>query len=348
MRSSKNRRLGAARRKAGGRAVDLRALLGLDGPRRPPARTRNRRMTEEQRQKAARAYIDPIERKTRNRTILLLAVLALVNAYVFVWHKGTSVLELGTPRAAAIVDGDERSHGPLGAFADPPESACGGDPVRVFEGLHDQIHQETALDRGRTLRLALLDLGVAAPEIDALEAALRPTIDLGLLTGTSAPVRLASDRHGTILALEIEQAEGRLLQACRQAPKLGPRREGVPPADGDHFTVRAIQHPPVSDVVAVHLELGALADLRAAVVEVGERPELADRIAAVLAHDIDLVADARPRDRIDVVIERRFLGKQFHRYGSLLAVRFRGEAGRFLAFRYQSPGGQVAYYDAEG
>lgn len=348
MRSSKNRRLGAGRRKAAGRSSGLRDLLGLRAPDRPASRTRNRRMTEEQRRQAARAYVDPVERKTRNRTVLLLTLLAVVNLYVFVWHKGTSVLELGTPRATAIVGEDERGHGPLGAFAEPPESACGGDPVRIFEGLHDQIHQATTLDKGRTLRLALLELGVAAPEIDALEAALRPTIDLGLVAGTGAPVRLASDRHGTILAVEIEQSEGRLLQACRQAPKAGPRREAAPPSAADGFTVRAIQHPPVSDVVAVHLELGEGADLRAAVVEAGERPELADRIAAALAFEVDLVADARPRDRVDVVIERRFLGKQFHRYGSLLALRFRGEAGRFLAFRYQTGGGQAHYFDAEG
>lgn len=348
MRSSKNRRLAAGRRKTNGGPKGLRAWLGLQAAGRSTPRTRNRRMSEEQRRQAARSYVDPVERKTRNRTVLLLAVLALVNAYVFVWHKGTSVLELGTPRATAIVGDDERNHGPLGAFAEPPESACGGDPVRVFEGLHDQIHQTTNLDKGRTLRLGLLELGVAAPEIDALEAALRPTIDLGLVAGTGAPVRLASDRHGTILALEIEQSEGRLLQACRQTPKAGPRREGEPAGPADGFTVRAIQHPPVSDVVAVHLELGEGADLRAAVVEAGERPELADRIAAALAFDVDLVADARPRDRVDVVIERRFLGKQFHRYGSLLALRFRGEAGRFLAFRYQTGGGQAGYFDAEG
>ncbi|MCY1054429.1 M23 family metallopeptidase [Nannocystis sp. SCPEA4] len=335
MRSSKNRRMATGRRKTTTRrTAGLRAWLGLQTSGRPALRTtKNRRMTEEQRQKAAKAYVDPVERKTRNRTVALLMLLAVVNLYVFVWREGTSVLELGAPRAAAIVEHDERGHGPLGAFAETPESACNGDPVRIFEGLQDQIHQATTLDKGRTLRLALLELGVAATEIDALEAALRPTIDLGLVAGTGAPLRLASDRHGAILALEIEQSEGRLLQACR---------------NGNGMTVRAIQHPPVSDVVAVHLELGRDADLRAAVVEAGERPELADRIAAALAFEVDLVADARPRDRIDLVIERRFLGKQFHRYGSLLAVRFRGEAGRFVAFRFQTGNGQAAYFDAEG
>ena len=335
MRGSKNRRLQQGRRGANSRPTGLRALLGLapkEKPR-PAARTKNRRVTEDQRRAMSRAYVDPGERKIRNRTLALLSLLALVNLYVFVWHKGTSVLELGAPRAAAIASDEEGGHGPLGTFAAPPETACGGDPVRIFEGLHDQIHQATGLAGGRTLRLALLELGVAGPEIDALEAAIRPTIDLGLVAGTGAPVRVASDREGAVQALEIELSEGRLIQVCREGAAL---------------KVRSIEHPPVSDVVAVHLELAGDADLTAAVVEAGERPELADRIAEALAYDVDLVADARPRDRVDVVIERRFLGKHFHRYGALLALRFRGEAGRFSLFRYQPSGGQANYYDAEG
>lgn len=333
MRSSRNRRVQSGRRGVAP-SPGLRAWLGL-APRKQPAaaRSKNRRVSEDQRRAMAKAYVDPGERKIRNRTIALLAVLVLVNLYVFVWHQGTSVLALGAPRAAVIAGDDEGVHGPLGGLASPPETACGGDPVRIFEGLQDQVHQATVLGSGRTLRLALLELGVLGPEIDALEAAIRPTIDLGLVAGTGAPVRLASDRFGAVQALEVELAEGRLLQVCRGPAGLA---------------VRSIEHPPVSDVVAVHLELAGDADLRAAVVEVGERPELADRIAEVLGFDVDLVADARPRDRVDVVIERRFLGKQFHRYGALLALRFRGEAGRFTAFRYQPRGGQAAYYDAEG
>jgi murein DD-endopeptidase MepM/ murein hydrolase activator NlpD len=333
VRSSNNRRLQAGRRKAAGKSRGLRELLGLAPRKKPGPKTKNRRISEEQRRAIAQTYVDPAERKIRNRTVLLLAVLALVNLYVFVWHKGTSVLELGAPRAAVIAGDDEGGHGPLGGFAAAPQTACGGDPVRIFEGLHGLIHQSTALTGGRTLRLGLLELGFTGEQIDALEAAIRPTIDLGLVAGTGAPVRVASDREGAVQALEIELAEGRLVQACR-----GP----------NGLSVRSIEHPPVSDVVAVHLELAGDADLAAAVVEAGERPELADRIAEVLAYDVDLVADARPRDRIDVVIERRFLGKQFHRYGALLALRFRGEAGRFVAYRYQTNGGQAGYYDAEG
>jgi murein DD-endopeptidase MepM/ murein hydrolase activator NlpD len=299
---------------------------------RPVKRAANRRVVAG-RGPARRAPVHPMDRKVRNRTILLLTLLALVNAYVFMWREGSSLLELGAPRPAVIA-GDDGPAGALGSLADPREVTCGGDPVRVFDGLHDAVHQSTTLAAGRTLRLALIELGAAGPDIDALEAAIRPSLDLGLLVGSNAAVRAAMDRDGGVLALELEQAEGRLVQACR---------------DGAGLRVRTLQHPPVSDIAAVRIELGDDADLVRAVTGTGERPELADLIAEALAFDVDLVAEAEPRDKIEVLVERRSLGQHFHRYGALVAVRFRGAAGRFTYFRHQPAGTRAAaLYDAEG
>src|SRR5690606_14032941 len=203
-----------------------------------------------------RAPSGPASRKIRNRTILLLGILVLVNAYVFVWREEGALTGLGL-QAAAI----GQSGGPLPPVADPPEEACGGDPVRVFEGLEDLVHLDTTLSGAFTLRLALLHLGVNGEEIDRIEAAVRDKVDLGLLGGSGAPLRVAADRFGTVHALEIELAEGHLLQACRSQ-------------EGDElFSVRNIQHPLRSDVVVVPLELGKDADLAAAVDQAGEKPE---------------------------------------------------------------------------
>lgn len=282
---------------------------------------------------ARRAPVDPMDRKVRNRTILLLTVLAMVNAYVFMWREGSSLLDL-TPKPAVINSGDDSSSGALGSLADARPDACTGDPVRILEGLQDQVQQTAVLSPGRTLRLALIDLGITAADIDALEAAIRPSFDLGLLTGSNAPVRLAADRHGGLQAIELELAEGRLIQACK---------------DRGGFHVRSLQHPPLSDIAAVRIELGQDADLVRAVTDTGERPELAAMIAEVLAFDVDLTAEARPQDKIEVLVERRSLGQQFHRYGTLVAVRFRGAAGRYTYYRHQPQGQRnAAWYDPDG
>lgn len=280
-----------------------------------------------------RVPLDPAERKARNRTVLLMSVLALVNAYVFLWRGEGALATLwsGAPSAAIGHHG-----GPLPPVADPPTRSCTGDPVRIFEGLDDLVHLESTLSRGLTLRLALLQLGIEGTEIDRLEANVRPHVDLSLLGGSGAPVRVAIDRLGGVRALEIELAEGHVLQACRDGEAI------------DGFQVRNLQHPLRADVEVVAITLGRDVDLRSAVEAAGEKPELARRIATALAHDVDLMTETRPDDELTVVVEKRWLGRNFHRYGAMLALRFHGVAGRVESFLYKPEGGQSAFFDSKG
>ncbi|MBK8237457.1 MAG: M23 family metallopeptidase [Deltaproteobacteria bacterium] len=280
--------------------------------------------------KRARAPKDPAERRARNRTILALGVLAAINAYVFLGRGDTSLSGLGVG-AAAIED---RS-GPLPPWAEPPADACGGDPVRIFEGL-SLIPLQTALTGGTTLRLGLLALGIASEEIDRVEASVRTHVDLTLLGGSGAPLRVAIDRHGAVQALEIELAEGHILQACRSGD------------EASTLQVRNIQHPLRTDVEVLGIGIGADADLGHAVRDVGEKPELADLIARTLASDVDFMLETRPGDRIEVLVEKRWLGRRFHRYGQVMAVRFVGNAARVAYYRYKPEGAPPAFFDAEG
>lgn len=278
---------------------------------------------------SARQRVDPAERKVRNRTFLFLGLLSLVNAYVFLWRGDINLADLGQPRAAAI---GGAAGTPLGTHADAPRDACTDDPTRIFADLDALIHQEIAVDA--TFTAALTQLGVDAPQIAAIEAAIRPSLDLGLVAGRGAPLRIASDRHGAVHALELELAEGQLLQACR--------------ARGGELRLRTLHHPAAIDVATVDLELGAAADLGAAIKAAGEAPELAARLADVLAHDIDLQTELRAGDRLRVVVEKRLLGDRFHRYGEVLGLRYAGAAGKLTAIRYQPERGVVAYYTPEG
>lgn len=284
------------------------------------------------RKRGARAPKDPAERRVRNRTLLMLLVLGLVNAYVFVWRDESALGDLGQLGAAAIGGGG----GPLPPLADPPEQSCSGDPVRIFDGLDDLVRLEATLSGGYTLRLALLHLGVRPEEIDRIESDVRSTVDLSLLGGSGAPVRVATDRFGGVHALEIELAEGHVLQACRGS------------TEEPSFTVRNIQHPLRADVVVVAFELGRDAELRTAIESVDEKPELADLVAEHLAHDVDFMNDARPGDAVQVMVEKRWLGRHFHRYGALMAIRFRGAAARVAYFYYKPEGAEGGYFDRDG
>jgi len=316
---SRNRRVAAARSEAG-------AKRGAQSRRR--GRSRNRKVKGGER-RPEDPKLDPADRRARNRAYLLLALLVLVNVWIFIWRDDAAVSRLAELPETVV----QSSLGPLPPMAEAPDNACGGHPVRIFQGLEHLIRLDTSLAGGRTLRLGLLELGVTADEIDAVEAAIRGRVDLGLLEGSGAPVRLATDRHGDIQALEIELSEGHLLQACRSDGKL---------------SVRNIQHPLRSDVLAVGLELGRRADLAEAVEAAGEAPELASLVAAVLAHDVDFMVEARPGDRIQVMVEKRWLGRAFHRYGKLLAVRYIGAAGRLAYYRYKPENKPEGFFDGKG
>ncbi len=262
---------------------------------------------------------------------MLLGLLAVINAYIFVWRDEGSLHDLGALPAASL--GAARAAGPLRPLAEPRADACTGHPVRIFEGLDDALHVETGLAGARSLRLALLGLGVGPEDVTRVEAAVRRRVDLGLIARSAAPVRAALDRFGGVLALEIELAEGHLVQACR--------------ADAG-FRVRHIQHPLRTDVVVVGVTLGRRPDLEAALAEVGEGPALARAVARVLAQDVDLATQLTPGDRLQVMVEKRWLGSEFHRYGRVLAVRFLGAGARVAYYRYKPPRGHEALFDRAG
>jgi murein DD-endopeptidase MepM/ murein hydrolase activator NlpD len=258
---------------------------------------------------------------------VLLGVLAAVNAWLF-WLRpigGVQVFEL---EAASIGAGptEQVSQG----VALPLDDTCGGDPVRVFAGLDDQLFFERTIGPETSLRLALLDVGVEAATIDALEADVARVVHLGLVQG---PLRVALDRDAGVSAIEVELAQGHLLQACRR---------------GREFDVRQIRHPLRTDVTVVGLQLGRGADLVAAITEAEEDPSLAPLLAAALAGDVDLMSEAAPGDRIQVIVEKHSLGRDFHRYGRVLAVRYIGEATRVAQFHYKAPGAEAAYFDRDG
>jgi murein DD-endopeptidase MepM/ murein hydrolase activator NlpD len=217
--------------------------------------------------------------------------------------------------------------------ADPPAQSCSGDPVRIFEGLDGLLRLDARLTEGKTLRLGLLDLGVEGAEIDAVEAAVRPAIDLGLLTGSGAPLRVAIDRFGGVHALEIELAEGHLIQACR---------------DGASLAVRTLQHPLRTDVAVLAFTVPDDGDLAAAVSAAREKPEILHALAETLAPDVDLAVETRPGDALQVIVEKRWLGRAFHRYGAVLAARYRGAAGHVAHYHYKPAGAPAAFFDGEG
>lgn len=256
-------------------------------------------------------------------------MLAVVNVYVFLVRDASSVAAFGALPVASI----GRGTGVLGRYAEPRTTTCPRHPVRIFEGLTESIVTSTHVGPGRTLRLALLDAGVRGEDIAALEAVMRTKVDVGGLAAMRRVVRIAADRTGGLAALEIEWGEGHLVQGCK--------REGA-------FEVRHVQQPARTDVVAIGIEIGRSADLAEAFADAGESAEIVWALGPLLAYDLDVNTELRPGDRMQVLVEKRFLGSHFHRYGTVLAVRFVGALARFAYYRHVGADGLARFRDRNG
>ncbi|NCC23768.1 MAG: peptidase M23 [Deltaproteobacteria bacterium] len=85
-----------------------------------------------------------------------------------------------------------------------------------------------------------------------------------------------------------------------------------------------------------------------AVDKLGEKPELAIRLADIFGWDIDFVRDIREGDGFRLVVQERFREGEFSGYGPILAATFTNQGKTFQAFRFEDRAGRADYYDENG
>jgi murein DD-endopeptidase MepM/ murein hydrolase activator NlpD len=118
-------------------------------------------------------------------------------------------------------------------------------------------------------------------------------------------------------------------------------REG----DGFHSEIETV--PSQTKTVGVG---GAIdGSLFQAVTDAGEKPELAMRLAAIFAFDLDFYTDPRPGDTFRVVVEKKTLANgDTISYGPILAAEYDNGPHAYRAVLFHDPSGRAAYYTPEG
>lgn len=96
------------------------------------------------------------------------------------------------------------------------------------------------------------------------------------------------------------------------------------------------------------LEGRITSSLFVAVEEIGERPQLATRLADIFAWDVDFRRALRKGDTFKVVIEKLSRKGKFIEYGKILAAQFTNRGHTHRAFLYEDEYGSTAYYDGQG
>lgn len=86
-----------------------------------------------------------------------------------------------------------------------------------------------------------------------------------------------------------------------------------------------------------------------AVVDSGEKPELAMRLADIFGWDLDFYTDPRPGDTFRVVVEKKILSNgEPASYGRILAAEYNNAGRAYRAVLFHDPLGHPAYYTPDG
>ncbi|MCG8617413.1 MAG: peptidoglycan DD-metalloendopeptidase family protein [Desulfobacterales bacterium] len=111
----------------------------------------------------------------------------------------------------------------------------------------------------------------------------------------------------------------------------------------------SITKAPIAHTFELKLVSGTITtSLYWAILKAGETGELAQRLAAIFAWDIDFIRDIRPGDRFSLLVEKRYHRKAFSGYGHIRAARFDNRGETYQAFWHRGENGCCGYYDADG
>jgi murein DD-endopeptidase MepM/ murein hydrolase activator NlpD len=203
------------------------------------------------------------------------------------------------------------------------------------EALHFEqqiVHfTERALPKGLPFALSLQGLGIDAPTAARVAASTQPVFDLHHL------------RAGNQLAI------GRSLFGDLREVRytIDPEHVLSIAPQGDSFRSEIEAVPSHSETVGVS---GQIDDsLFQAIIDAGESPALALRLAAIFAFDLDFYTDTRPGDTFRVVVEKQTLASgETLSYGRILAAEYNNGSRSYRAVLFRDATGNEAYYTAEG
>ncbi len=243
------------------------------------------------------------------RLAAALTILGLLNVYVLYWKRGTSVPALwdlaSAGRRASI---GARLQGPVGT---PPVPTVKAKKLHALPPLPDYPRVvDIALQPGDSVHAVLVTAGLSGRILSELDSSLQALLDPG---GVGA---------GQTLTLYYD-AEDRLSTVdYRLTAALAYHLERVPTGGAERFVSVRQSEPLTVQVAAVQATLDRPAELTAALLQAGETPALAARLAELFACELNLYADGRPGDRVRLVVEKHTLGSRFYRYGRLLAAEY--------------------------
>jgi murein DD-endopeptidase MepM/ murein hydrolase activator NlpD len=193
------------------------------------------------------------------------------------------------------------------------------------------LYRERIVPAGLPFHLLLQGLGIDAGTAARLAASAQSAFDLRHLRAGN---RLSVGRSvvGDLRLVRYRIDADRVLTIAPQGGEF-------------HSEIQTI--PSQTQVVGVMGEVhGSLFE---AVINSGEKPELAMRLAQIFGWDLDFYTDPRPGDTFRVVVEKKLLSSgEVLSYGRILAAEYKNAGRPYGAVLFHDASGTPAYFTPEG
>lgn len=262
---------------------------------------------------------EPPPKRSGAWVLLVLAGLVLVNLYVFVWDKKTSIASM-REQANDAKPMEVPSERLTENFTPPPSQ-----PETVKHASGDDKHPaplpagtiEGKVAKGATLGKLLKKNGLSAGETDEILHAISAFYDpKSLHAGQTYRIERSPDNH--LRAFELIIAKNSSIRAERDATGKLVGRAILPKTKIE------------ADAMQITIEKGSFtSSIKAA----GGNAQLAELLATAFAYDLDVYNDLKDGDLFKVVVDKE-IGEdgKLVRYKQLDAARFEGKAGTFDAY----------------
>jgi murein DD-endopeptidase MepM/ murein hydrolase activator NlpD len=272
--------------------------------------------------------------------LAVLGGLVMVNLYVFVWNKSTSVASIKAKATMATPGLSVPGAGPLQPAASTKQplmsvptvggvavvgAGAPGEAAPVRNLVEDKVAKGDSL--GRILKRS----GLGPAESDEVIRALSGILDFkAIRVGQSYKIERGTD--GRVRLVELILSKVHKVRAVRDA-------KGTLVAKDDQSETRI----EIKD-------FGGRIDssLYAAIKATGEDPTLVAFFVDVFAYDIDFFNDTHEGDEFRVVVEKEYKDQEFLRYRRILAGQYRGKVGTFTVFHFSADGKPGRYFDDAG
>ncbi len=187
---------------------------------------------------------------------------------------------------------------------------------------------------GSTLTQELRRAGLPEDTTRALVHAASEVIDLRRIRA-GQPYRLYLDGQNRLLAFRYE---------------LNRQDSWVFTFEEEAWVATRVTIPVRTNPVFLSASISTSLDaaLAAAVPSVRVRNELVQRIADLYGWDVDFAYDLRAGDRLEMLVQERYVEDEFVGYGDVLAAEFRVGGRRITVVRYEDSEGHVAYFAPDG